>query len=308
MTDDLLSADVLAWVERSRPGARVVHCTVRPLTGGAVAERVERVALYLAGHQRPLELIRKQAPGLEIAGLRAAQAVRMDGTAIPELVAYGPGWLITPMAAGAPLAPDATAPANLFGTLAALHARYHGGAGLPAAIPRVTPAWWQRLCQDWAEPQIRGNAGRQPHETVGRARALLSRAATDPAVPAVLAGLTPTLLHGDVHSGNVLVAGNGATLIDWGSSRVGPAMLDLANLVAAESAGVAQYARAWQQITGQPLAAGTINAGYRWAAVQIPIQYLPWAARHRPARDVDAMLARAERALKLLSAGETRMT
>jgi Ser/Thr protein kinase RdoA (MazF antagonist) len=271
---------------------------------------VERVTLHLAGPQRPLELVRKQAPGLEIAGLRAAQAVRMDGTAIPELVAYGPGWLITPLAPGAPLARDGTAPANLFDTLAALHARYQDGVGLPAAIPRVTLAWWQRLCRDWAGPQIRENAGRQPPATVERARALLSRAATDPAVPAVLAGLTPTLLHGDVHPGNVLVAGDQvrAILIDWGSSRVGPAMLDLANLVAADSAGVAQYAQAWQQFTGQPLAARAIKAGYRWAAVQIPIQYLPWTAKHRPARDVEAILARAERALEQLPGAETRMT
>ncbi|HEV8220976.1 MAG TPA: phosphotransferase, partial [Streptosporangiaceae bacterium] len=73
---------------------------------------------------------------------------------------------------------------------------------------------------------------RQPPATVARARALLSRAATDPAVLAALASLTPTLLHGDVHPGNVLVTGHRATLIDWGSSRVGPAMLDLANLAA----------------------------------------------------------------------------
>jgi hypothetical protein len=44
------------------------------------------------------------------------------------------------------------------------------------------------------------------------------------------------------------------------------------------------------------------------AAVQIPLPYLPWAAKHRPAGDVDAMLAQAERALELLPRTETRMT
>jgi hypothetical protein len=62
---------------------------VRPLAGGAVARRVDQVTLHLTGHHDPLELVRKQVPAHEIAGLRAAQAVRRQTTAIPELVAWG---------------------------------------------------------------------------------------------------------------------------------------------------------------------------------------------------------------------------
>jgi hypothetical protein len=51
----------------------VAGCAVRPLAGGAVALRVEQVTLHLTGPHDPLELVRKQAPAHEIAGLRADQ-------------------------------------------------------------------------------------------------------------------------------------------------------------------------------------------------------------------------------------------
>jgi hypothetical protein len=32
-----------------------------------------------------------------------------------------------------------------------------------------------------------------------------------------------------------------------------------------------------------------IELGYRWDALQIPVQYLPWTIRHQPTRDVEAV-------------------
>ena len=304
----LLTPAVLEWVERVAPGARVIGCEVRPLAGGAVARWVEQVTLHLAGERDRLELVRKDAPALEIAGLRAAQAVRPETTArpestvIPELVAWGTGWLITPLAPGSPLAWGEPVPADVIDALAVLHARYGAGAGLPAAIPRVTPAWWLSLCREWVDPRLREHAARHPAETTTRARALISRAADIPAASTVLARLTPTHVHGDVHPRKILVDGERATLIDWGSCRVGPAALDLANIVTASSADVARYARAWQQHTGRPLPGDVIELGYRWAALQIPVQYLPWMAGHRPTRDVETALDQIEQALGELEA------
>ena len=88
MTADILTPAVMEWAGRAAPGARVARCSVRPLAGGAVADRVDQVTLHLTGHHDPLELVRKQVPAHEIAGLRAAQAARADTAAIPELVAW----------------------------------------------------------------------------------------------------------------------------------------------------------------------------------------------------------------------------
>jgi thiamine kinase-like enzyme len=100
----------------------------------------------------------------------------------------------------------------------------------------------------------------------------------------------------------VLVRDGQATLIDWGSSRIGPAALDLANPVTSGSPDVAGYARTWQRLTGQPLAAAVIEQGYQWAALQLPVQYLPWTAGNRPAGDVEAALDRIEQTLSQLPA------
>lgn len=115
-----------------------------------------------------------------------------------------------------------------------------------------------------------------------------------------LARLTPTLLHGDVHPGNVLIDGRHLRLVDWGGCRVGPAMLDLANLVTLDSDGFAVYRRTWKQVTGSPLDGDAAELGYRWAALQIPVPYLPWTLGHRPTAGVHAALDRAEQALALL--------
>jgi aminoglycoside phosphotransferase (APT) family kinase protein len=159
-------------------------------------------------------------------------------------VARGSDWLILPFAPGVPLDWGDPAPANLFDTLAALHARYHGD---------VHP----------------GNV-------------LVDPVLDDPVLD------DPVL--DDPGAGR-------ATLIDWGSSRVGPAALDLANLVTADSAHVARYAATWRERTGQPLPAETVELGYRWAALQIPVQYLPWIAGHQSTSEVEACLDRIERAL-----------
>jgi hypothetical protein len=123
-----IDPDVLAWAGRVRPGTQVAGCTVRPLAGGGVADRVEQLTLHLAGGGR-LELVYKDAPAHEIAGLRAAQAVRPDATAVPELVAAGPGWLVTPFAPGSPLAWGDAVPGNVVDSLARLHAHHRTGPG-----------------------------------------------------------------------------------------------------------------------------------------------------------------------------------
>ena len=40
-----------------------------------------------------------------------------------------------------------------------------------------------------------------------------------------------------------------------------------------------------------------VDLGYRWAAVQIPLQYLPWIASHRTGGELAAAAGRAAAAL-----------
>jgi hypothetical protein len=57
----------------------------------------------------------------------------------------------------------------------------------------------------------------------------------------------------------------------------------------------------WRRGSPQPRRPGdAIELGYRWAALQIPVQYLPWTTAHRPTRDVEAALDQIERALSQL--------
>ena len=126
--------------------------------------------------------------------------------------------------------------------------------------------------------------------------------AEDDRVAEVLARLPRTLLHGDVHTGNILVpaASGEATLIDWGSARTGPAMLDLANVTSVGSDEFTAYVRAWERSAGRPLDPQAVELGYRWAALQIPVQYLAWVVSTRPPQAVAKALDRAEAALAAL--------
>jgi aminoglycoside phosphotransferase (APT) family kinase protein len=301
-SSDSVPAALLAWA--GRRGA-VEGWTTAALTGGAVSTRVDRITLRVAGN--PVHVVRKHAFAHEIAGLRAAQAVRPAATAVPELIAAGVDadglWLVTGWYAGQRLG-GREAPAALFDSLARLHAHYRGATGNLDSIPRVDGLWWGHLCRSWVLPKLRAHAGRHPTATARRAIALVTAAADHRRAGPVLARLEPTLLHGDVHPGNVIVDGDRAALIDWGSSRIGPAMLDLANIVQPDTAGFASgfaaYAATWREVTGRAPDPTEVDLGYRWAAVQLPIQYLPWVMEHRDTAAVDAALEKADRALAAL--------
>jgi hypothetical protein len=99
---------LLEWVARRTGRAHVERWTVQPFAGGAVSDRVERITLYLGsavGHGHEISVVGKRAFEHEIAGLHAAaQAVRPDAAAIPELIASrrdaARPWLITTLCPG----------------------------------------------------------------------------------------------------------------------------------------------------------------------------------------------------------------
>lgn len=308
MNRSSLPTALLDWAERAL-GGRVESWTIEEMAGGAVAKRVERIRLRSASAEcaeREVVVVRKDAFDWEVAALLAAQAIRPAAPAIPELAASGKDgtqtWMVTAWCPGAPLQPGVRIPASVIESLARLHAHRHGAvAELDACIPRIGTVWWRQLCEAWVEPAIASNT-RHGAETLARAAEIVMRAAGDPAVESVIGRLTPTLLHGDVHPGNVIVEGERAALIDWGGARVGSAMLDIGNVCRRESDEFGVYADAWLALTGRPLGDEQVELGYRWAALQLPVQYLPWALDHRSTAELEAVLDRIEAARAALSA------
>ncbi|MBD3942925.1 aminoglycoside phosphotransferase family protein [Microbacterium sp. NEAU-LLC] len=292
-----LPAEVERWVRERAGAAHVVRVETEPLTGGAVSPAVRRIRVALdtgAG----LELVLKTATPAEVAGLRHAQAARDARGVIPELVASGDDFVVLPYAAGEPLG-ERPLPNDAVTALAGMHAAFVGER--PGGVPVVDADWWHALLVDWAVPHVLEHRGSHGPELIERAVRVLQHAAGHPGVGPLLARVPATLLHGDVHGGNVLVGPEGSRLIDWGSSRVGPAMLDLANTPDPDGSVTRLYARARARASA-PLEAHEEELGRAWAAVQIPLQYLPWTIAHGPMPAAAEALDRAEAALSALPA------
>lgn len=305
MVDRLPDAAV-AWVLALVGGEEITSIHAAPLHGGAVATVVERldVALRLPDRSSTrVRLVRKRGFPFEVAALEAAQTVRHEAPAIPELISSGSDergwWMITPYYEGSSPGADAVPPV-VFESLASLHS--HGRSNSPDTVPVITPAWWRHLCLEYNLPAVRRRAESDPLPELAAAVRLLERAAEHPAIPPVLDRLPRTLIHNDVHPGNILVNGADAVLIDWGSTRVGPAMVDLANLLRRESPQFATYVRRWRAINGKDLASAVVDLGYLWADLQIPVQYLAWVVTTLPAPAIADAVGRAERALAALEA------
>lgn len=282
------------------------------MRAGAVAAAIERIDIDVAvagggGPTRTIAVVRKWTWPHEILGLAAAQAVRDRATPIPRLLAAGTDgrgrWLIVPFSPGRHV-DRAELPTEVFEALALLHTAYASSWRELDGIPVVDARWWRDLCLSFALQAVVRQAARVPGPSpaLDRARRVLDQMADDPGVAAVLESLPRSLLHGDVHPGNVLVADGKGVLVDRGSARIGCPMVDLANVVGVDAPGFAAYSAMWRRCTGLLLDPTTVDLGYRWAAVQIPIQYLAWVVEHRPPAEVDATLDRAERALARLHA------
>jgi hypothetical protein len=74
-------------------------------------------------------------------------------------------------------------------------------------------------------------------------------------------------------------------------------------LIRPESAEFRTYRSAFLEAAGRSLEARQIEWGFLWAAVQIPVQYLPWTLANRSSDEVEVVLDRIEEALGDLDAG-----
>ena len=284
-----------AWVLARTGAQHVVGVDETPLTGGAVSDGVMHVRFHVDTGAE-ISVVIKTATSAEIAGLLHAQKARDDGGVVPELVASGADWVAVPFAAGRHPGDEAL-PNDVVCALARLHASYL--ADPPSGVPVVTDVWWREMLLGWGVPFVRTAHTRTSPELTELAVRLMTAAAEHPSVSRILSGIPATLVHGDVHGGNVLVDVDGSRLIDWGSARVGPAMLDLMNAPDPDASGLAAY-RAARADAGAPLGSSEEENGRSWARVQIALQYLPWTVAHQPAVQAEVALERAAAALRML--------
>lgn len=249
-----------------------------PLTGGYVADSVERIDLDVDG--RMATVVLKAASPVEIAAMRAVAVV---GGA-PRALAVGADWLVLPFVDGPPLTDGAPVPAAVWEVLARVHA--HWFRKRPRGLPVVDGPWWAALC-DRTLVAVRGGLARTGDPVFAEAERALGSWRADPRILRALAVLPRTLVHGDPHRGNIL----GDTLIDWGNARVAPAGLDLAVLRAQGAVVPALYtdlfdaSPAWEA---------------QWADVHVNVQYLGFAADHLGAERVAEMVAAGSTALATL--------
>jgi hypothetical protein len=281
-----------AWLDSVArwAGAPVVVTARAPLAGGYVAAAVERVDLDAGG--RPVAVVLKRARPSEVAAMRALAVV--PGVDRPRLLATGRdrhgSWLVLPFYPGPPLE-GREVPVAVWEMLGRVHVHWHRRR--PRGVPVVDARWWWGMVTGHTLPAVRGARDRTGDPRLAEIADLLAAWSTDARLRTALALLPRTLTHGDAHRGNVLLAPDGAVLIDWGNARVAPAGLDVATMAA-------QGAPAPPAYTAPALSPALREVEQHWAQVQVHVQYLGFAADHLGTARVVEMVETATRALDAL--------
>ncbi|MET9023321.1 phosphotransferase [Actinopolymorpha sp. NPDC004070] len=296
------------WVE-SRWGKDAVARVVRrtPITHGYSSQSVERLDLLVEvgdGSTADLAVLRKHATAAEVTALRALRDVTdTRAPALPELLADGNDaagpWVVLPFYSGSTLASEAEVCDDVLQSLAVMHVR-HVNVTLPN-LPVVDRTWWdngfRHVDRRLSELLPTASEPAPLHEALD----LVRRVRGEPLLVRTPERLSRTLVHGDIHANNILAGPAGSKIIDWGAATLGPAMLDLANLVSPDSPRFEVYADAWEASAGRALDPRLVNVEYQWATACVNIKYLGFAAHHLGGDAVRDMLERAQRALDALA-------
>jgi Ser/Thr protein kinase RdoA (MazF antagonist) len=250
---------------------------------------VERIVLDADGC--PVTVVLKRSRSSEVAAMRAIAVV--PGVERPRMIAAGTDrhgtWLLLPFYDG-PALDGGEVPAEVWDVLARVHAHWRGRR--PRGVPVVDATWWRGMVTKHTLPAVHGAHARTGDARLVEAAELLAAWSTDLRVRAALTLLPRTLTHGDAHRGNVLLAPDGAVLIDWGNARVAPAALDVATLAAQDAPAPAAYTALVPEATEE--------VERLWAQVQVHVQYLGFAADHLGTERVVEMVDTAARALDAL--------
>lgn len=267
---------LLRWLDSRFPGSKVLATSVferRPLVGGVASPLVERVDLRVEladGQPETVAVVAKRASRGELVAMREIGSPPELPT-FPELIDSGQDeagpWLLMPFYPGDPLGWDAEPPGEVYADLASWHVAWLGRTGtLPPDVPRVDEDFCRRTLLEFASDSLRRAraAAARPSAVYDHGLKCLHRWGNDELLYAGLARLPVTFLHGDVYGLNVLAAaGVPPRLVDWGSARIGPAMLDIA--AGRGTGGLRAYSRSWQQLTGTPLGSWRFELDLAWS-------------------------------------------
>jgi aminoglycoside phosphotransferase (APT) family kinase protein len=265
------------------------------LAGGSIAEGVYRYDLVFRlapDHFQTVSVVQKYTHEMEVR-VMAALAELAAAPAIPFLIdsaiaVPAPGektisCFITPFYEGRTLTFEDDIPAAVIESLAQVHLyfapRLNQFQGLKD-LYQVDVSFFRRTLNN-AQEALAQLHQRQPQPLWAGLQDRLEAVRHSHVFETTLAGLPLTLAHGDVHPGNIIQSPTGeATLIDWGNTRIAPALLDLANVVELDSPNWFAYLSAWGKAGGPPLDPHLLRQGYYWATAMVNLQYLPYATNY----------------------------
>lgn len=288
--EDRLRRVAAAWARHvgAPEDARLELSEGQPITSGSQAAAISRYRLQAKHDDRrwDAEVVLKDTWLAELVCLReiAGRQHRpdplpalLDGDLLPagDLEADHPlrsSWVAVPSYDGVPLALGQPLPLDLAEALAWLHAEFLGSTSGIRSVIGIDFDWFRRsLIREFLLPQW---AFYSHADTATEVRDWLTELAAEPLVEAALEGLPRTLLHGDVHNGNIVVDKAGRSgLIDWANARLGPPMLDLANVTDWDSPALKVYGRAFERASGVR-DRHLIEVEFTYAKLQINTQYL----------------------------------
>ena len=276
--------------------AELHRLEVTKLTGGYGVQapyRINQSFRSAEGQFQTVPVVQKRVDETETQVMRALQEVP-DAGALPYVIdlfadeqATGPEenamyWLVTPFYQGAALTFDDEIPAAVIESLARVHVHFASRLALfdgLSGLHRVDAPFFQRTVNNALEALALASP---KHTGMAECNKRLEKIGQLSVFEQVLQRLPVTLVHGDVHPGNIIRSPEGeSVLIDWGNARIAPAMLDLANVVTLGSDSWAAYFSTWEKAGGPPLDPAQIRREYDWAVAMVNLQYLPFAAAYR---------------------------
>jgi aminoglycoside phosphotransferase (APT) family kinase protein len=305
MSTESPAARLVAWLQESSGASRVE--VEGPVGLGGFSGDAQRVDAVVeeSGIRQLCSFVVKRPPtwSAEATVLRLLRDVPLPPGRVPELILEGHDddgpWIAARFVPGEPIASEGILPDRVFDTLARIHAEFLGSPRL-SDLPPLDFAWWTQLCE-WLAQSLEAAIERTKNPGLIELRPVVRGWRHDSRIERALRVLPRTLVHRDMHHGNVVV-GESAAIIDWGEAKQGPPYVDLPNVTTRESSGMAAYEAAWRDATGADRDRSLDDIGWAWGRAQVMVQYLPFGLSHRTPDVPLAMAANVTSALVDLDA------